>query len=143
MTESKISFWEHDCGGTPRDRRNHRRIKIWLMGWMGSWLALTALVKFELLAPGALASAAAVASGLVGLGALLAYRRFLWEADELRRKIELEAMAAALGVGVVGGLTSWLLVHTGALVSVDVLWVVMAMLVAQGLGSYLGYRRYA
>lgn len=42
---------------------------------------------------------------LIGLGMIQANRRYLNGLDEMQRKISLEAMAIALGVGVVGGLS--------------------------------------
>src|SRR5690606_13088500 len=42
---------------------------------------------------------------LIGVGMIQANRRYLNGLDEMQRKISLEAMAIALGVGVVGGLS--------------------------------------
>ncbi|MCB1036183.1 MAG: hypothetical protein KDD47_20335 [Acidobacteria bacterium] len=143
MTEPKTTVWEMSCTGRDRDRKNKRRLRAWMFAWMATWLGILAAVKFELLPPGPEASLAAIASGMIGVIAIGAYRRFLLEADELLRKIQLEALAAAVGVGVLGGMTSWLLVRTGALASVDALWLVTAMLFAQAFFAFLGHRRYA
>lgn len=51
-----------------------------------------------------MASWAAVAVNLVvGTGWIVAFTRFLREVDELQRKIVQDALAAALGVGWIGG----------------------------------------
>ena len=49
--------------------------------------------------------AGVIGNSLFGIATVLAYRRFLQETNELRRKIEVEALALAFGVGLVGGLS--------------------------------------
>jgi hypothetical protein len=75
--------------------------------WAGAWILATALFRFgpQFLWPGQLWLTIAVAAinlG-VGVGMVLAMRDALNNADELHRKVLLEAMAIALGVGVVVG----------------------------------------
>lgn len=131
------------CGGTQRDRRNQLRVTGWTLAWVVSWLLVLAALRFDWLAPGILSSTAAVVTALVGVGLLLAYRRFLRQADELRRKIELEALAMALGVGMVGGLTYWLLELAGAVPEGGILVIVFLLAITYGLGVLIGKRRYA
>jgi hypothetical protein len=47
---------------------------------------------------------ALAANVVVGIGLILMYVRYLQRLDELQRKIQVDAMALALGVGVVGGI---------------------------------------
>jgi predicted transcriptional regulator len=63
---------------------------------------------------GAVTFAAVTGSAVLGIATVLAYRRFLEGTDELRRKIEVEALAMAFGVGMVSGLSYWLLTIGGA-----------------------------
>ncbi len=75
--------------------------------WAGAWLLATALFAFgpESLWPGQfpLTVLAAVINLVVGVGMLFHMRDALNNADDLHRKVLLEAMAIALGVGVVVG----------------------------------------
>ncbi len=141
--ETRQGFWDIACSGTATDRRNKRRMRAWLLSWMGSWLAIIMALRFDWLPQGLLATTLTILSAVLGLFALAAYRRFLLEADELHRKIQLEALAAAVGIGVLGGLTAWLLVLTGALESFDGLWIIVAMLFSHGIGVFIGQRRYS
>ena len=52
---------------------------------------------------------------LLGLGMIIANIRFLKDQDDLQKKIQLEAIAIGLGVGVLGGLDYSLLTNTGIL----------------------------
>jgi hypothetical protein len=76
---------------------------IWTVGWMAS----LALAKFgpELLwdhQP--VVSWVAIAVNVaVGLGWIVAHARYLRRVDDLQRKILMDGMAVALGVGLVGG----------------------------------------
>lgn len=90
----------------PVDQRAMRDV-VPLAVWTLAWLATLALARFgpELIwdsnpVLGWIAIAINVA---VGVGWIIAHARFLRRVDELQRKIMVEAMALALGVGVVGG----------------------------------------
>jgi hypothetical protein len=79
-----------------------------LVFWTFAWLATLAFAKFgpEHLwdSQQTVASWAAVALNIVvGIGYFVAFTRFLREADELQRKIVLDALTATLGVGWIGG----------------------------------------
>jgi hypothetical protein len=132
-----------DGCGTETDRRNQRRVVVWSLLWVSSWLAVHFAVSRGWVASELWALVANAVPAVLGLAVIAAYRRFLTEADELRRKIELDALAVAFGVGVVGGLVYWLLGRTGLVPEPDVLILVTAMIFAQGVGVLLGQRRYA
>ena len=92
--------------------------------WTLAWLATLALAKFgpELLwdSQQTVASWAAVAANLVvGIGWIVAFTRFLRQLDELQRKIIQDALAAALGVGWVGGF-AYVVADAAGLVDYDV-----------------------
>ena len=85
-------------GVTDADRRNGRRLVLWSLLFAVLYVAATAWLKSD--SPPEQAATLAIALGctLVGLGALSAYRRFLREADELTRRIQLEGVAFCFGV---------------------------------------------
>lgn len=103
MEETQGGLWRM-CHTTPRDRRNERRFQLWTLTWMASWLLSHALLKSGAV-DGAPAMAAVLLPAGLGIRVAFVYRHFLREADELLRKIQLEALALAVGAGLVGGFT--------------------------------------
>jgi len=130
------------CSGPQRDRSNHRRIRLWAFFWAFSFIAVSLGIKKEWFAFGG-TLAGVIGNLLFGLATVLAYRRFLQETDELRRKIEVEALALAFGVGLVGGLSYWLLMVSGAVSATGFAFVFSAMLITQSVGVLIGRRRYS
>ena len=81
---------------------------IRLFRWNAAWVAATALMAFG---PKFLWSRALVftllAVGLdvaVGVGMILANKKYLEELDELQRKVHLNALAIAVGVALIAGI---------------------------------------
>jgi hypothetical protein len=138
-TDSSLSDF---CSGPQRDRRNHRRIRLWALAWAISFIAVTLVIKREWL-PFGVTLVGVAGNALFGIATILAYRRFLGEADELRRKIEVEALAFAFGAGIVGGLTYWLLVVSGAVPAMGFAYVFAAMLFTHSAGVVMGRRKYS
>jgi hypothetical protein len=130
------------CAATPHDRRNQRRVTFWAVAWALSFLLVSLGTKREWLTSG-MAIAAAAGTAVLGFATLLAYRRFLREADELQRKIELEALAIAFGIGVVGGLTYWLMFQGGVVSGKGFSFVFGAMILSHAIAVAIGRRRYA
>ena len=84
-----------------------RRNTIRLAWWTGAWLITMAIAVFgpviawdsKVISLGAI-----LVNVAAGIGMIAANKQHLDGLDELQRKIQLEAMAIALGVGLVGGL---------------------------------------
>ncbi len=131
------------CGGTVRDRKNQRWIIAWSFLWMASWVALVLGIENEWMPRGWPVAFATAVTLLPAALTLLAYRRFLREADELRRKLELDALALAFGVGVVGGMSYFALGRAGVVAMDDFLFVILAMIATHSLGVWIGHRRYS
>jgi len=81
---------------------------IRLLCWSGAWLAATALMRFG---PKFLWNQASIltllAVGLdvaVGVGMILANKKYIAELDELQRKVYLNALAITVGVAVIVGI---------------------------------------
>jgi hypothetical protein len=79
----------------------------WLVRWNGAWVAATLLM---LLGPKVLWNNALgftlLAVGLdvaVGVGMVLATKKYVMELDELQRKVFLNALGIAMGVGLIVG----------------------------------------
>ena len=131
------------CGDmTESDRRNLNRANVWLAVWLVSFAASTFIMKGG-------ATFAAVANWIVaamptavGLGAILAYGRYLREADELQRRIQLQALALGFGVAFFFGFGYPLLEKVGA-PTADISDVSVLMAFFYFVGLWLGRRRYA
>lgn len=141
-TESRPTIREL-CHSTPRDRRNQRRVTWWSLAWGASFLGVTFALVEDWLPSAAWAVAAILVPAILGVVLVLAYRTFLLEADELRRKVEMEALGISVGVGVVFGLSYWLLEQAGVIAEADVATVVVLMLFTHGISVFIGLRRYA
>ncbi len=139
---NRIEDSSRASSGLGRDRRNRRLVTIWSMAWgLAFTVVAFGIKRLEWSSEATLAGV--IGTSILGLGTVVAYRRFLLETDELRRKIEVEALALAFGVGVFGGLSCWLLAVSGALATKDLAFVFVAMIFTHVLGILLGYRRYS
>ena len=133
-------------GSTCRDRTNQRRMTVWSLVWTLAFLLVVFAIAAGWLATGWPAAAATLVPTVLGTITALAHLKFLREADELRRKIELEALAIAFGAGVVGGLALWMLSVAWPaldLADVDLALAAAGMLIVYSAASWLGRRRYA
>jgi hypothetical protein len=102
-----ITLWINSkAGENSYQSRSVTNVKR-LFAWNGAWGAATALMAFG---PKFLWNRALVftllAVGLdvaVGIGMILANKKYLLDLDELQRKVQLNSMAITLGVGLIAG----------------------------------------
>ncbi len=98
IMKEKQESWNANC----------RKSTLNLGLWTGAWVITTALVAFgpKLIWVGnnTITVFAIILNLAVGLGMIFANKRYINGLDELQRKIQLEAMGIALGVGVVFGI---------------------------------------
>lgn len=88
-----------------RMRRANLRCGVWAVGWTLSQALATFGGKLWWPEAMGLKVAAISLNGLVGIGMVLSLKRFLGELDELHRRIQLEALALTVGLGVVMGMS--------------------------------------
>ena len=126
---------------TPRDNHNVRMVNVWGLAMMSAFVAGTILISGKFVAP-AIGWSLAAATAICGIGMLRAYVVFLREADELLRKIQIEALALGFGVGAVFMLAYRLFERLGApkLDSNDPLMVLVG---GWMVGLWIGLRRYS
>lgn len=136
------SSWNR-CQLTARDRRNQQRLLIWLLAWSVAWVLANIAIKEGWAPAGIPAVAVAVLPTLLGVVMMLVYWKFIREADELQRKIHLDALALGFGIGVVGAFTIHLLQRADLLTSVDMADVSALMMVTYAIGTLFGVKRYA
>ncbi|HSG34756.1 MAG TPA: hypothetical protein VLA37_09485 [Sphingomonadaceae bacterium] len=107
MSMERLNIWSWHglpwSGLRPRDKANEWRTTLFAFLWVGSLIPIRAA---------SLAGAPEWAIWLLGGASLLcgwlfarAFWRMLREADELMRQVQLEALAAGCGAGIICGLT--------------------------------------
>ena len=129
-------------------KQTTNRNGINLLIWSLVWLIATAIARFGPILfwdiSNTIYSGLAIGfTFLVGIGMILANRQFIAGLDELQKKIQLEAMAFALGIGIVGGLCLASL-NKAAVISQDddIGVIVMIISITYIIGIVLGKFRY-
>lgn len=126
-----------------RTKKNTYRILYWGI----AWLVTTALVAFgpeSIWGYNTSLTILAILINLgIGFGMILANKRHLKGLDDLQQKIQLEAMALSLGVGLVVGL-SYEMLEDAHIISFEpeISHLIMFMSLAYIIGVKLGNRRY-
>ena len=141
-TSERMSWGEviKCASGTEADRHNQYRMLKWMAAWGVSFVGGTALLRSDELSSGwkwAVPSLAAI----LGVAAMLAYLKFLREADELARKIQFDGIAFAFGVGILLTVGYQMFEWAGAPV-LELSTVATIMLVAFSVGQINAMRRY-
>jgi hypothetical protein len=126
----------------PEDRRNQWIATGLLFVWAVGYVGTAVLIKREVVPAGAPTYLVALVPTAFGVLAVLAYIRFLRRADELLRRIQLEALALGFGAGFVGSFTFDLL-ETAGLGRAEASSTFLVMLLFYLLGLFVGARRYA
>jgi predicted membrane-bound spermidine synthase len=140
----RTGLWAHvlEQSGTESDRRNQYRFLVWTAAWGASFLGATWLLRAsDVGLHGWAVWAVAVAPNVLAVAAGATYVRFLREADELIRKIQLEALAIGFAAALFIGIGYALLEHAGA-PEVGVGDLTVVMMVAFALGQLIGLKRY-
>ena len=129
-------------GWVARSKRNTLRLGYWTTAWV---LTLAVAVFGPLLAweNQVLTLGTIILNTAVGVGMIIANKHHLDGLDELQRKIQLEAMALALGVGLVGGMTySTMDVTNFISADAEISFLVMLISAAYMIGIFVGRRKY-
>ena len=127
---------------TPRDARHLGTFSRWVLSFAAVLAAGTILLGGGWIQPQPLAWLLPVAAFLLGIGAVRAYVNFLRGADELLRKIHLEALALAFGAAMIAMPVYRLCERLGA-PKLDVVDPMLVMALAWGAGQWIGLRRYS
>ena len=137
QTKSDSSDW------AARGKRNTKRLGY----WTGAWLVTMAAAAFGPLLvwqSNQWLTALAIFLNIgIGFGMILANKKSLKGLDEMQRKIQLEAMALSLGVGLVVGL-GYATMDTSNLIPFDaeISHLVILMGLTYGAGVFAGRRNY-
>ena len=126
---------------------NNRQNTVRLARWTAAWVITMAIAvfgaQFAWKANSALTLAAILLNLAVGVGMILANRRHLKGLDEMQQKIQLEAMALSLGVGLIGGLAYSNLDVTNLIAfDAEISHLVILMALTYMVGIAVGVRKY-
>lgn len=134
---SNTNAWE------ARTKKNTKHLALWSIAWTLSVALATFGSKF-IWHGDTLATILAILLNLgIGIGMIRANKRHLKGLDELQQKIQLEAMALALGVGLVGGLSYSLLDITNLIASdAEISHLIMLMALTYIAGIVAGQVKY-
>lgn len=130
-------------GFEARTKKNTIGLAIWTISWTFSMALATFGPEFIWESNTALTIAAILLNLVLGFAMILANIRHLKGLDELHQKIQLEAMAFALGVGIVCGLSYTLLDTTNVISSdAEISHLVILIGLTYFFGTVIGVRRY-
>jgi hypothetical protein len=146
VTASGNGAGRPDEGGggwyTATDASNQIRFLAWLFVSMVAYVGATAAARRSASLPASVPWLLGGLSAVLGTQAIRRYVLFLRRADELLRKLELEALALGFASGAVTCLLLPLLERLGVPDFGEASTILLVMMAAWGLGSWLGMRRY-
>jgi heme exporter protein D len=125
-----------------RTRRNTVRLGLWTGAWLIS-MAVAVFGPIFVWESRAVSLVAILINVALGICMMIANKRYLDGLDELQRKIQLDAMALALGMGLVIGL-GYSAMDIANVIEVDaeISFLVMLIGVIYLLGILIGRRKY-
>jgi len=123
-------------------KKNHAFIMIWIFIWMVTFVAVDKFALHGWLSSRTMAGLAVAINAAIGVGVLITYMKFLKELDEMQQKIQLSALALAMGFGLVGAVTYALLVTTGLVAGADLSVIIMLLGGGYTVGLVVGRARY-
>ena len=124
-------------------KKSNKKLAFWAMLWTGSMAVATFGPKFIWDENVALTVLAVIINALLGVGMILMNIKHINSLDDLQKKIQLDAMGIALGVGVVGGLSYTLLDITNLITKdAEISFLVMFIGVTYLIALLIGQKRY-
>ncbi|MGN6184399.1 MAG: hypothetical protein ACTHQM_12180 [Thermoanaerobaculia bacterium] len=126
---------------TERDSRHYRVFSVWMIAAMLVFVTATISIDAQWI-PNSLGWGLTILSVGLMLAAIRAYIFFLQHADELLRKIHLDALALAFGFGTVAMMGYRLCERLGA-PKLDINDSFFVMLLTWVIAQWVGFRRYA
>jgi len=124
-------------------KKNTKKLGVWAILWTGSMAIATFGPKFIWNEHVGLTVLAVVINALLGVGMIMMNIKHINSLDDLQKKIQLDAMGIALGLGLVGGL-SYTLLDTTNLISKDaeISFLVIFISITYLIALLIGQKRY-
>lgn len=135
--ETKQNAWEATV------KKNTRHLAYWAAGWVVTMAIATFGQKYLWEGNTAITIVFIIVNTLVGVGMILMHRKHLNSLDEMQRKVSMDAMGIALGVGIVGGL-SYSMLDQANIIGFDseIAHLVMLIGVTYMIATFIGLNRY-
>ena len=115
---------------TARNNRNNIGYISWVVAWVGTMIAVDKAALYGWYSSDWISILSIVVNAFLGLGVILAFMRMLKGMDDLQRNIQLNALALAVGAGLVGGFTLLLLATTKLISEAEISDVLLLMSLA-------------
>ena len=142
MSADSQESWLARCTGTtPRDRRNQLRFVWAILAWAICFTGASQLIKRGVVTEGPVAWLLAALPVIASVVVLVVYSRFLSEADELQRMIQLQGLAVGFG-GTYFALTGYRVLERLGAPRIDLDDVSMVMIFFYVLATFVGAWRY-
>ncbi len=128
---------------TKRTQKNVLNLAFWTILWLLTMALVVFGAKFLWNFNSVISALFIVTNTAIGIGMILANKKYLDGLDELQRKMNFDAMAIALGVGVVGGLSFSLLDITNLIAfDAEISFMVLLIGITYLIGIVITHSRY-
>ncbi|MDE2744010.1 MAG: hypothetical protein OXI58_20640 [Gemmatimonadota bacterium] len=122
--------------------KNTIRFLCWSFAWSMTMVLADKAILYEWHSSALISAIAIVLNAGIGIGMILSYLRHLKSMDELQRKIQLDALAIAMGVALVGSFSYSLMVTAKFITDVEVSDIILLMTFTFVVSVTVGHLRY-
>ena len=140
-----MTKFEEDCerrGLVAVDIKNSIIVNFWCLAWAVSLLAITYFSESDWYSATWITMTGFIIHCLIGLGMISAFKRFVSKADELERKIQLEALALSVGVTIVFFSGYTILEKTLEIPELSTAYLIVVMSLGYAIGLIIGRMRF-
>ena len=133
--------FEEECerkGLVAVDIKNAITVNFWCLAWAVSLLAISYVSEFNWYAATWIKMTGFIIHALIGVGMIFAFKRFVSKADELERKIQLEALALSVAVTIVFYSSYTILEKSLEIAELSPSYLIVAMSLGYALGLIIG-----
>ena len=127
---------------SPQSAKNSVLLLVWVFVWTATMVLADKAMLYEWYTEQWITMAAIVFNAALGVGMILFFVSYLRSMDELQRKIQLEALAFAMGCGLVGSFTYSLLVTAGYIAESEISDIILLMTITYMAAIIAGRVRY-
>ena len=122
--------------------KNTIRFLCWTFAWSMTMVLADKAILYEWHSSALISAIAIVLNTGIGIGMILSYLRHLKSMDELQRKIQLDALAIAMGVALVGSFSYSLMVTAKFITDAEVSDIILLMTFTFVVSVTVGHLRY-
>lgn len=125
-----------------RNLKSSLRLVVWTIAWVGTMVIVDKAELYQWYSSPAISVLAIIINAALGLGMILTYIRYLGEMDDLQRKIQLDALALSVGVGLVGGFTLQLMAAARFIAEAEASDIILIITLTYIAATIIGRLRY-